>query len=63
MNGKIPETDAEKVEYYEHMLESIQRVTENVPPYYAYGDNEAGCYMANMLQQIDEIIYNGCDFS
>lgn len=59
MNGKIPETDAEKVEYYEHLIEAIQKVTERVPPAYAYGDNEAGCYMANMLQEIDCIIYNG----
>jgi hypothetical protein len=62
MNGKIPETDAEKVEYYEHLLNAIRKVTDRVPPYYAYGDNEAGCYMADMLQEIDCIIMNGCDF-
>jgi len=63
MNGKIPETDAEKVEYYKNLLNEIRKVTERVPPYYAYGDNEAGCYMADMLEEICDMIYNGCDFS
>lgn len=59
MNGKVPETDKEKVEYLEMLLHEIKKVTERVPPSYAYGDNEAGCYMADLLQEIDCIIYNG----
>lgn len=40
----------------ECLVWEIERVLRQIPPYYAYGDNEAGVYMANMLDDIGELI-------
>ena len=54
-------TREEVIEYYNDVFEEIKKVLQRIPPSYAYGDNEAGCHMANMLQEIDMIIYNAID--
>jgi len=51
-------TPDEKIEYLENILHKIDRICENTPPSYAYCDNEAGCYMANLLEQISSLIFN-----
>jgi hypothetical protein len=50
--------EQEKTEYFIIVLDEINKVISKIPPVYAYGDNEAGCYMAQMLQEIQSIIYN-----
>jgi hypothetical protein len=35
----------------------IAELCSNKPPLYAYGDNEAGCYMSNILDEINNIAY------
>ena len=49
-------TDQEKIEYYENILYEIGKISQNIPPFYSYGDNEAACYMADLLNSISEII-------
>jgi hypothetical protein len=48
----------EVIEYYNNTLDEIKEIIQRIPPSYAYGDNEAGCYMANMLEEINYIIIN-----
>jgi hypothetical protein len=38
------------------LCKRITEIIQGIPPYYAYGDNEAGCYMAAMLHDIDTIV-------
>lgn len=52
----IPQTDKEWAECYEAVLFEIKKVLDRIPPYYAYGDNEAAVHMANMLQEIDMLV-------
>lgn len=48
------ETD-ERITKLENLLEEIWRMCkDNMPPYYAYGDNEAACYMADLIESIQE---------
>lgn len=39
------------------VLEQIYKICQQIPPSYAYGDNEAASYMANMIQEIDNLVY------
>jgi predicted nicotinamide N-methyase len=47
-----------RVEMLEQALEQISRTCDLIPPYYAYGDNEAGVYMANMIDDIKQLSNN-----
>lgn len=40
----------------ECLIWEIEKVLRQIPPYYAYGDNEAGVYMANMLDDIGILV-------
>ena len=51
-------TDKEKIEYYLDTFNAISKIIGRIPPSYAYGDNEAGCYMANLLEEIDTLVNN-----
>lgn len=52
-------SDKEKVEYLEEVvLKEVKNIIDRVPPSYAYADNEAGCFMADLLQEIDCLLYN-----
>jgi hypothetical protein len=44
----------ERIVRLENLLEEIWRMCKNIPPYYAYGDNEAACYMADLIESIQE---------
>jgi hypothetical protein len=37
-------------------IEEIAREAENHIPYYAYGDNEAACRMADQLARVSEML-------
>jgi predicted nicotinamide N-methyase len=47
-----------RVEMLEQVLEQISRTCDLIPPYYAYGDNEAGVYMSNMIDDIKQLANN-----
>lgn len=49
MNNTEDMTAEDKLEC---LIWEIEKILRQIPPYYAYGDNEAGVYMANMLDDI-----------
>jgi hypothetical protein len=53
MNNQDELTAEEKLRY---LVYEIEKVLRQIPPYYAYGDNEAGVYMSNMLYDIGDLI-------
>jgi hypothetical protein len=59
MLGVLIMNDSELLERYidilENKLDKILELCNNVPPYYAYGDNEAACYMMEIIEKISRI--------
>lgn len=42
-------------EKLQQILWDIKEVCERIPPYYAYGDSEAGVYMGDMINEIAQM--------